>query len=499
MRLESLLPRRLRAARVPSASSVEIEEFGCVAVVDISGYTRLTDKLAALGGIDRIRDFLNPPFELIIKAVHRRFGSVIKLAGDSAIVTWNVPKTFRESLRDEISEEEEIEKRAREHVCHLAIMCCIELLESFADYEIEIENVEQEFLSGGRLIARKDTASKKSTFNLVAPQYGTSSNVLGSVANLGINRSPSYDVVNNSAKTESSKQRLQLHIGLGFGNIQHVFVGLPSNDSSQTPTDRARSEYFIAGKALHDAGIMLGSGKSGQLLFRHELLETLGSWPVISRFKDNVFTEVCVVETQKAAFYELKSMLPPLLPSRDLYDWSEEILPKSSLSDRSLVKFIEPSLLKHLLDLVPSESPSRILSVGKAGFERKNSIFSDNMNQYRTITVLFLHFPMIPVDVMGQSETIMSDVEFVAQECLRVVSKHGGTCRQIHADEKGLSVLLVWGVEGFSHEKGDHHHALTAAVEMRKILATRKWSSDVLARGSTEVSNFSLALTMGKA
>ncbi|KAJ3106551.1 hypothetical protein HDU97_006144 [Phlyctochytrium planicorne] len=490
MILESLLARRLRALQVPDVPSVESEVFGCVAVIDISGYTRLTDQLAALGGIDRIRDVLNPPFELIIKTVHRRFGSVIKLAGDSAIVTWTVPAKFREDLKKEMVRDEEIEKRAKELVCNLAIMCCIELLESFADYEIKIENLDDEFMSGGRLTGTNEMVDKKSGFNLAVAQ--NNANLIGSIGKLGfLNRST--EVVTHSASTDNSKQRLQLHIGLGFGSVQHVFVGNYSLLSPPTTEgSHGRAEYFVAGKALHDAGIMLGSGKSGQLFFRHEQLKEFTGWPTISRFKDKGFPDVVVVELQNETFLELKGIIGSLLPARASYDWSEEIITKGGFSDRRLRNFIEPSLLKH----IPNSLEAGSGTIPGALPKPEKEVFSDNVNQFRTITVLFLRLPKIPIDDIGNPD-VMQDVEFAAQESIKIAAKHGGTCRQIHADEKALSALLVWGVEGFSHEKGNHGYAISAGMELKSVLAGRSWMSDAMKEQTEQ--NFSIAITMGKA
>ncbi|KAJ3103675.1 hypothetical protein HDU97_009928 [Phlyctochytrium planicorne] len=124
------------------------------------------------------------------------------------------------------------------------------------------------------------------------------------------------------------------------------------------------------------------------------------------------------------------------------------------------------------------------------------------MNQFRTVTVLFLRLPHIPVQSIGSSARVFDDVTYVTSEAIRIVSKYGGTCRQIHADEKALSALLIWGVEGFSHEKGDHANAVAAGMEIERLLSERKWwwqgSKGAKSEEPEEV-GFSLAVTMGKA
>ena len=58
---------------------------------DMKGYSKLTTHLGEVygeAGGAKVKELLNPPFELIIEAVHKRNGSIIKFAGDAVIVAW---------------------------------------------------------------------------------------------------------------------------------------------------------------------------------------------------------------------------------------------------------------------------------------------------------------------------------------------------------------------------------------------------------------------------
>ncbi|KAJ3104247.1 Adenylate cyclase type 10 [Phlyctochytrium planicorne] len=522
MRIDCLLARRLRRERPPlSLPSAEIDRFACVGVIDISGYTQLTDKLAALGSIDRIKDVLNPPFELIINAVHKRFGSVVKLAGDSAIVVWTIPPKLKNelSLNEEDINAGDVDKKAKEYVCNLALLCCLELLELFENYGIKVcvGNSGGGSSSDGDAAKRSDgTPSREngrretihSTAQIETVEERIKMLVRKPSEQKNAIRRPSVGMKevsprSNEPKSATHVQKLRLHIGLGFGEVHHIFVGQVGTTAPDTVAktlDDSRAEYFIAGQGLHDAGIMLNKGKSGQLVFGKEKVEILECWPQIREFSLSTSDEICV--EIGAGFYELKSVLSSLASSYDSCEWTEEQLGDTPIWHQDLFAYIEPSLKKHLFSAANSNYEQSRNPV------TKSNVFSDNMNQYRTITVLFLRLPNIPVDCLGNSKAVLEDVQFAAEQAIAVALKHGGTCRQIHADEKALSVLLVWGVEGFTHEKGDYGYAVSAGMEIEMILRSRKWCHSspnkidmkhVSSQERCGMNNFSLAMTMGKA
>ncbi|KAJ3107766.1 hypothetical protein HDU97_003436 [Phlyctochytrium planicorne] len=559
MRVECLLAQRLRLHAPPLLPAAETEPFACVAVIDISGYTKLTDRLAALGGIDRIKDVLNPPFELIINAVHRRLGSVIKLAGDSAIVLWTIPPKLRDQLRRDYGTFEEAEMRAREIICGLAVLACMELLELFQNYQIHVtSNTHDSFQQAARSTSVYDTTERKQKWNpniaghpfsfqsstgrstsvkeetmkksnqKLPDLIGQHTSVLKSAANLADGATISTDSCQKNSELGLSKpaatagtsfdtsriklqqpsnnpkveptlsQSLSIHIGLGFDQAQHIFVGYYSRRKG-CEHQTGRSEYFVAGKALLDAGVMLNKGKAGQLVLDMSNLDDMKFMPALQDFADKASETMALIEMTSNSFSSLKASLVALTSTFHAQEWSEELLPDDAY-DRSKAPYIEPSLLKHLVMQLQDDQPRMSTDME----ERKQPVFEDNMNQYRTIATLFLRVPNVPIDCLGSSSQTLEDVQFVAQESIRVATKNGGTCRQIHADEKALSVLLVWGVEGFSHEKGDHVYAVAAAVELSRSLAARKCGEVVGDKEQVRVerpalANFSIAVTMGKA
>jgi class 3 adenylate cyclase len=78
-------------SRSSKAPPLEAENGPCVILqVDISGFTRLSDRFQDLGqeGIDKLTTTINRMFGLIINHVESWGGDIVKFAGDAVIVVW---------------------------------------------------------------------------------------------------------------------------------------------------------------------------------------------------------------------------------------------------------------------------------------------------------------------------------------------------------------------------------------------------------------------------
>ena len=74
---------------------------GAVAILDVSGFTKLTSEYSQLGslGADIVATFLNSYFSMLIKTISRYGGDVQKFAGDALIVLFR-PDMEEEMLPD---------------------------------------------------------------------------------------------------------------------------------------------------------------------------------------------------------------------------------------------------------------------------------------------------------------------------------------------------------------------------------------------------------------
>lgn len=81
------------------ATEVEMYE-ACVVFADISGFTPLTEKMAALGpeGVEKLTTELNKYFDLLIGSIYRHGGDIVKFAGDALLVIW--PAASKEGIQN---------------------------------------------------------------------------------------------------------------------------------------------------------------------------------------------------------------------------------------------------------------------------------------------------------------------------------------------------------------------------------------------------------------
>ncbi|KAJ3097653.1 hypothetical protein HDU96_000303, partial [Phlyctochytrium bullatum] len=445
----SLLSLRLRrlqhkALALPSAAT---DDFGVVAIIDISGFTRLAIDLADSGETERLQGILNPPFDAIISHVHFRCGSVVKLAGDSAVATWT--------------------GKPPSVLLQLATLCSIELISRFGSTLLAPSPTSNSLTSGS--VTRQRT---KSEFSSGGGSHGYTSN----------GAHPQTPVDHAAG--------LALHVGIGAGTLHHALVGCQLDRTAPTAGALAasryarhdfRAEYVIGGQAL------LYSGQAIAVTSKSQLAMPIYCWKML-----DIPTELLPPHAGKEGFHVLDagSSSPLLDRLRDLLETRlrgtaptdndnegrADLLPL----DHWRLGFVEESLARHVAECVQSSPDETPLA----------SVSFIDYNQIRNITVLFAHFPDIQVSHLGSNPEVLVDVQFIARASMEAARRHGGTCRQLNCDEKALSVLLMWGVPGFSHEKGDQPHAVSAALDLLKELHGRKW---------LHPQTFSIAVTFGKA
>ncbi|KAJ3334254.1 hypothetical protein HDU76_003903 [Blyttiomyces sp. JEL0837] len=140
--VNSLVPNTVRQAcsasrshqpKVPLPCCIECS--GAVAIIDLSGYTNLTEKLFNSGGSnggERVYDTVNPFFEGIINICEEFHGDVIKFCGDALIVVWPVFVDGEEQTVK--SSEHETDALAR------ALACSLRVVRQFGSYKVSLDD-----------------------------------------------------------------------------------------------------------------------------------------------------------------------------------------------------------------------------------------------------------------------------------------------------------------------------------------------------------------------
>ncbi|KAJ3099989.1 hypothetical protein HDU96_010488 [Phlyctochytrium bullatum] len=381
---------------------------------------------------------------------------------------------------------------------NLAIACSVSILEAFKGYTVILEQ-------GGQTFSENE-------------QQATEVDALASGMNGRRKKRDSRGDVAPMKRDEGHgrEQPLQVHIGIGFGELWHVFVG-----------SERRAEYFVAGRAVVDAGKALDLGKSGQVVVLERALKAYDSQDRMLAAIRNCFElgdGMFALDVESLGLLQIKKELRRLETERKAdrnSDGMARRLSKKEMSStlhnegdfdaRSVLTGSTRSRASSTNGQVPGaitshDHPSKGLSPlqlaflepSLAKYAEASRMRLDDYQQLRTVTVLFLHmssFQPFSLDFFNPSGdaalAVLSDLQFLAESLFNAASKNGGTCRQVNFDDKGISALVVWGIEGFAHERGDQPFAVAAASSLVDSLAKRRWS--------VEGARISIAVTCGKA
>ncbi|KAJ3201471.1 Adenylate cyclase type 10, partial [Entophlyctis luteolus] len=523
-------------------------------------YSKLTSHLKNHYGDDggaKVKELLNPPIIEIIRRVRQANGSIIKFAGDAIIASWEIKPGLNPP--------------DTELIILNALLCCLDLLSYFLEYNIMIPATVEAAKSSNQ----SDSDSKSATptqgpkrFSM-APSVSTkrlsstpmsyapsmsrnrqpstasasASNSRGSnsfASSMIAQRRPSGDLSLDFASTVCKPQALKIHIGLGFGMTSHVHVGGKTGDAE-------RIEYFVAGESMKLAAEYLAIGKEGDLVFSSELMQHLCPQvqEEIAKFaelkksqglKYRIISSASsddAFDLQKPLLFKIAelikqqnsmSMRSPSAPSVKLPNMSKATI----FVDDSIRRLIDA----HSVPIKPPDSPSKFNTtsarntVGSAmhllghlsncpipiieqigpdgdqtnegGLSIRNSsvnlvraisnVFSqsnrnlvqeeakepeilnlskmlENYDQLRSVTVMFLKMAEFSPESVHLPENV-NLLQKATMIILSTIAKYEGCLRQLNCDDKGVTALLVWGLDGFSHEKGEQSLVVSAALHM---------------------------------
>ncbi|KAJ3021830.1 UNVERIFIED_CONTAM: hypothetical protein HDU68_009431, partial [Siphonaria sp. JEL0065] len=415
------------------------EEFALVAIIDISGYSKLSSYLQEVLGSDsgaKVKELLNKPINAIIKHVHLSGGSVVKFAGDAVIAMWSVPST---------------ETSAKEIVVRRVFSSCLQLMSFFKNYE---------------LVIPEKTTNKQI---VIITSNQRSSNERRNSVELN-DRRRSASVISEALEKQTRKQPLKIHIGLGIGEMQHIHIGDVIKNGSMDGL-HSRSEYFIAGKALKNSGILLGLGKPGDFTFDsigHDLvigaMTSEPSFPPVRKGSRELGGRYFMV-TERDPIDKYLACLSQALGPNSLRSSIDSEGTLTNVKDRdpafisTIVPYIDDALAQSVRIVEPANSTEEL--DGESPF----SVDLGNYDQLRGVAILFLYFPVFNVDTVAQPDNLEM-LQKVTVIILAAMRKHQGCLRQFNCDDKSLTALLVWGLEGFAHEKSECYFSMAAAMEM---------------------------------
>ena len=376
-----------------------------------------------------------------------------------------------------------------------ATLCSLELLQVFKNYQIPVPR-KKEYSdtkntdNDSNNVTNRRLSKRNSKTNFVDLLKRTS--ISSSSYNEQDDDNQQYDNL-----SEIELIPLKIHIGLAMGELCHIIVGLPNfqNDSSANEINskqhssniKGRLEYCISGSVVKEAGDLLNAAKSGEIsisancwfIVKEKLelsFKNTGKYWNSFKIRDepNGLIPGSVMKITDKGKKEQKAFGKDIqngrLINQDDHGMIDAMQMMQSITtvlekgegnisqhgdNRQLqvasLAYIEESLSKYLLSSSTSSDESR------------------DYNQIRSIISVFIRFSSLDVSSFSNPETVDKANKALCI-CLQESRKQGGCCRQFGCDDKAATILLVWGMEGYAHERGEAVHAVSAALEISKGL-----------------------------
>ncbi|KAJ3166556.1 hypothetical protein HK101_011918, partial [Irineochytrium annulatum] len=283
---------------------------------------------------------------------------------------------------------------------------------------------------------------------------------------------------------------LKIHIGIGVGALHRVRIGEPTTEPLLVePGGRRtlpRREFFIAGQAVANAGEMEGMASKGELAVsvgaRFVLLDILGR-------DSNMLAPTTDGPVMISEQNDLGLILRSLQGAYDLqqsggdkFSYAREGIltqrPKyMSPAFMSVLTYVDESLAFYL-----SNTSDAAQFASTAGFRnRQGSVDNEfvdvnefvdttiGVNQLRNVSIVFLKLTELSVEHLDESPTLHL-TQRIFMMIVAVLRRFNGCLRQFACDDKAASALIVFGLSGFAHERGEEVAALRAAWEIRDQL-----------------------------
>jgi class 3 adenylate cyclase/tetratricopeptide (TPR) repeat protein len=130
-----LIQNRVIANPAPIESPVSEDLQAAVLFADISGFTRLTERMAETGptGVETLARILNEYFGQLIDIIHDYGGDVVKFAGDAVIAVWPIVSDLEMTSSVSRADQWQWTMRAAE--------CAIEVHKRLTNYHVEDANL----------------------------------------------------------------------------------------------------------------------------------------------------------------------------------------------------------------------------------------------------------------------------------------------------------------------------------------------------------------------
>lgn len=220
---------------------------------------------------------------------------------------------------------------------------------------------------------------------------------------------------------------LSMHIGLGVGSVYDLHVGA---------TKHERWEYYLAGTAMEEVVTLVNVAQKRELALSREAMRILALEPSLSVTIGREEPDAVIVQSISSSSAEGTGVSKYILSMREVAH-----NPPAKPVYR---QYINEAARLHI------STPMRSSGLG---------------NELRLVSVVFARFAGF--DPHSRPGFALQQKALTA--VLDVLRMFEGTLRQMVIDDKGMSILSVFGLPPLSHEN-DSMFGVRAALEIRKVL-----------------------------
>ncbi|CAB9519698.1 cyclase type 10 [Seminavis robusta] len=401
----------------PQKRLESIRHTAALLFVDISGFTKLSRSLE----VESLSKVINSYFQKIVEIIQEFKGDVLKFAGDALIVEWKANQCKQQQTQAPV----------------MATLCAAKLVDACSDFVVRIPN-------------------------------------------------------KNNATT-----LLNIHCAIGFGNVAGTHVG-----------NQQRMEYVICGDALRQIALAITVAQNGEVVASPETIRALRetfvfeknttkgseSWtetPQIIATKSQLHFRPIDGQSYAKSKWEVNHTESDAMLSEQCQGWNISMLKR--LHDR-LAPYVHPAVLEAPVTVptsrasVTSISSSRNNHINASQRRRSNrrksiaaSVQSNsnaNTEDAKLRDVLTIFFqPLLPeeVDLMS-SATVPDGALELLQSIMMIVQSEaehfGGQLRQFICDDKGLTAIVNFGLQGSTFPNMVEERAIPCISKVKTLLKT---------------------------
>ncbi|KAL0091054.1 hypothetical protein F4703DRAFT_1400836 [Phycomyces blakesleeanus] len=280
---------------------------------------------------------------------------------------------------------------------------------------------------------------------------------------------------------------LELHIALSCGDVTNVIVGdivsnsLPPNDRVNVyPQLRApnqdsipplgayfleycgRLEYAIGGPVVDALDDALSTAKAGEMCITQEALDIVRAQGMILECEQRKNYYIVRSSEYQSMLRKPGVTLRPQPSQKRITSQSSigTVLDRRRLAMEPLIPRVRNS---SFLNLPVNSNPHYFKYISRSSLYRlQNSASGDILAQFRETTIMFVS--------LGKMEVVTKKGLDIVQKalvtCLRALLKYEGMLQQFAIDDKGATILAVFGLPPLSHER-EAVFAAKAAIELR--------------------------------